>query len=80
MRRRAVGLRGFLYFVRTHTRPTVPRDRSAAALGGDGTVANTLIPWHGIRLQGIREEGREGVTLTRVQRAVRGESGDGIRL
>ena len=43
MRRRAVGLRGFLYFVRTHTRPTVPRDRSAAALRGDGTVAQTLV-------------------------------------
>lgn len=33
---RAVGLRVFVYFVRIHTRPTVPRDRSAAALGDDG--------------------------------------------
>ena len=33
MRRRAVGLRGFVYFVGTHTRSTVPLGRSAAALG-----------------------------------------------
>ena len=36
-------LRGFVYFVRTHTRSTVPLGRSAPALGGDGTVANILI-------------------------------------
>ena len=30
---RAVGLRGFVYFVGTHTRSTVPLGRSAAALG-----------------------------------------------
>ena len=42
-RRRAVGLRGLVYFVRTHTRSTVPRGRSAAALGGDGTVAKILL-------------------------------------
>ena len=33
VRRRAVGLRGFVYFVGTHTRSTVPLGRSAAALG-----------------------------------------------
>ena len=33
---RAVGLRVFVYFVRIHTRPTVPRGRSAASLGDDG--------------------------------------------
>ena len=33
MRRRAVVLRGFVYFVGTHTRSTVPLGRSAAALG-----------------------------------------------
>ena len=33
MRRRAVVLRGFVYFVGTHTRSTVPMSRSAAALG-----------------------------------------------
>ena len=44
-----LGLRGLLYFVRIHTRPTVPRGRSAAALGGDGTVANILITCHVIR-------------------------------
>ena len=33
MRRRAVGLRGFVYFVGTHTRSTVPLGRSAAVLG-----------------------------------------------
>ena len=33
---RAVGLRVFVYFVRIHTRPTVPRGRSAEVLGDDG--------------------------------------------
>ena len=32
MRRRAVGLRGFIYFVGTHTRSTVPLERSVATL------------------------------------------------
>ena len=43
VQRRAVGLRGFIYFVGTHTRSTVPRGRSAAALGADATVAQILI-------------------------------------
>ena len=47
VRRRAVVLRGFVYFVRTHTRSTVPLDRSAAALGGDATVAQIPIPSRG---------------------------------
>ena len=37
VQRRAVGLRGFIYFVGTHTRSTVPRGRSAAALGADAS-------------------------------------------
>ena len=45
-----MGLRGLVYFVGTYTRPTVPRGRSAAALGDDATVAQILIPWHGIRV------------------------------
>ena len=32
-----------VYFVGTHTRSTVPRGRSAAALGADATVAQTLV-------------------------------------
>ena len=40
---RAVGLRVFVYFVRDHTRPTVPRDRSAAALRDVGEVPEILI-------------------------------------
>ena len=39
---RAVVLRGFVYFVRDHTRPTVPRGRSAAALRDDGEVSEIL--------------------------------------
>ena len=42
VQRRAVGLRGLVYFVGTHTRSTVPRGRSAAALGDDATVAQIL--------------------------------------
>ena len=37
-----MGLRGLVYFVGTHTRSTVPRGRSAAALGADATVAQIL--------------------------------------
>ena len=40
---RAVVLRGFVYFVRDHTRPTVPRVRSAAALRDDGEVPEILL-------------------------------------
>ena len=40
---RAVVLRGFVYFVRDHTRPTVPRGRSAAALRDDGEVPEILV-------------------------------------
>ena len=40
---RAVGLRGFVYFVGTHTRSTVPLGRSAAVLGADRTVAEILL-------------------------------------
>ena len=47
VRRRAVVLRGFVYFVRTHTRSTVPLDRSAVALGGDDTVAREKFPSRG---------------------------------
>ena len=36
-------LRGFVYFVRDHTRPTVPRGRSAAALRDDGEVPEILL-------------------------------------
>ena len=32
-----------VYFVGTHTRPTVPRGRSATALGDDATVAQILV-------------------------------------
>ena len=32
-----------VYFVGTHTRSTVPRGRSAAALGDDATVAKILL-------------------------------------
>ena len=39
---RAVVLRGFVYFVRDHTRPAVPRVRSAAALRDDGEVPEIL--------------------------------------
>ena len=39
----AVGVRVFVYFVRDHTRPTVPRDRSAAALRDVGEVPEILI-------------------------------------
>ena len=39
----ALDLRGFIYFVGTHTRPTVPRGRSAAALGADATVAQIQV-------------------------------------
>ena len=40
---RAVVLRGFVYLVRDHTRPTVPRGRSAAALRDDGEVSEILV-------------------------------------
>ena len=33
----------FVYFVRDHTRPTVPRDRSAAALRDVGEVPEILV-------------------------------------
>ena len=39
---RAVSLRVFVYFVRDHTRPTVPRGRSAAALRDVGEVPEIL--------------------------------------
>ena len=39
----AVGLRGFVYLVREHNRPTIPRDRSAAALRDDGEVPEILL-------------------------------------
>ena len=39
---RAVVLRGFVYFVRDHTRPKVPRNRSAAALRDVGEVPEIL--------------------------------------
>ena len=39
---RAVVLRGFVYLVRDHTRPTVPRGRLAAALRDDGEVSKIL--------------------------------------
>ena len=55
VQRRAVGLRGLVYFVGTHTRSTVPRGRSAAALGADATVAQILVPWHGTNVEkGLR--------------------------
>ena len=38
-----------VYFVGTHTRSTVPRGRSAAALGADATVAQILIMLYMIR-------------------------------
>ena len=43
---RAVVLRGFVYFVRDHTRPMVPRGRSAAALRDVGEVPEILITCH----------------------------------
>jgi len=39
-----------VYFVGTHTRSTVPRGRSAAALGDDATVAQILVPSVGTRV------------------------------
>ena len=42
VRRRAVVLRGFVYFVLTRTRPMVQRDRSVAALGGDRMLPHYL--------------------------------------
>ena len=42
VQRRAVGLRGWVYFVGTHTRSTVPRGRSAAALGNIKERLRTL--------------------------------------
>ena len=50
VQRRAVGLRGLVYFVGTHTRSTVPRGRSAAALGADATVAQIFVPSKGTRV------------------------------
>ena len=47
---RAVGLRVFVYFVRIHTRPTVPRGRSAASLGDDGEGPEILIMLYMIRV------------------------------
>ena len=47
MRRRAVGLRGFVYFVGTHTRSTVPMGRSAAVLGAIIEGPQTLLPSKG---------------------------------
>ena len=44
MRRRAVGLRGFVYFVGTHTRSTVPLGRSAAVLGAIIEGPQILLP------------------------------------
>ena len=44
-----MGLRVFVYFVRDHTRPTVPRGRSAAALRDDGEVPEILITLYVIR-------------------------------
>ena len=54
---RAVVLRGFVYFVRDHTRPTVPRGRSAAALRDDGEVPEILIMLYMIRMgKGLRAQ------------------------
>ena len=44
---RAVGLRGFVYFVGTHTRSTVPLGRSAAALGAIIEGPQILVPLKG---------------------------------
>ena len=56
MRRRAVGLRGFVYFVGTHTRSTVPLGRSAAALGAIIEGPQTLVWSYQTRVgKGLRE-------------------------
>ena len=66
MRRRAVVLRGFVYFVGTHTRSTVPLGRSAAALGAILEGPQILIPWHGIRVgKGLRSKLREAFAASR---------------
>ena len=59
VRYRAVGLRVFVYIVRDHTRPTVPRGRSAAALRDDGEVPRILV---------ILRMTREGKGLTNRRR------------
>ena len=66
VRRRAVGLRGFVYFVGTHTRSTVPLGRSAAALGEDRTVAEILLP---------SDSSRVGKGLKRLLNAMRSYNG-----
>ena len=53
-----------VYFVGTHTRSTVPRGRSAAALGADATVAQILIMLYMIRVgKGLTLSGRVGPAL-----------------
>ena len=49
-RRRAVGLRGFVYFVGTHTRSTVPLGRSAEALGAIIEGPQILVVCHTTRV------------------------------
>ena len=66
MRRRAVGLRGFVYFVGTHTRSTVPLGRSAAALGAIIEGPQILITCHVIRV------GKKGVKAVPLARSVAG--------
>ena len=52
---RAVGLRGFVYFVGTHTRSTVPMGRSAAVLGAIIEGPQILIMLNMIRVgKGLR--------------------------
>ena len=48
VRRRAVVLRGFVDFLRTHTRSTVPLGRSVAALGAIQGPPQIPIPFKGI--------------------------------
>ena len=52
-----MGLRVFVSFVRIHTRPTVPRGRSAAALRDDGEVPEILPPLKGGRVgKGLKRQ------------------------